>query len=235
MSDRRRQRVEFIAVEIKLRQRRQVGYLRRQRGEPVVPDEQRSQRAERAADSRRYRWLGSAAAAVVLAVVAVAFVYWRTPATAPSADRPSIAVLPFTIGSADTDQGYLSEGLAEDLTTNLSRFGELFVVAHQSAKQFKDKPFEGGQIGRELGVRYLLTGSIRRDASRVRITAQLVNAATAHQLWAETYDREISDFFAIQDEVTQRIREAIELCLEVEGEPEQSLEFIGIQRVTIAA
>src|SRR3954452_1839669 len=163
------------------------------------------QRAERAADSRRYRWLGSAAAAIVLAVVALAFVYWRTPGTAPSADRPSIAVLPFTIGSADTDQGYLSEGLAEDLTTNLSRFGELFVVAHQSAKQFKDKPFEGGQIGRELGVRYLLTGSIRRDASRVRITAQLVNAATAHQLWAETYDREISDFFAIQDEVTQRI------------------------------
>src|SRR5436309_319428 len=134
---------------------------------------------------RRYRWLRSAAAAIVLAVVAVAFVYWRTPATAPSADRPSIAVLPFTIGSADTDQGYLSEGLAEDLTTNLSRFGELFVVAHQSAKQFKDKPFDASQVGRELGVRYLLTGNVRRDASRVRITAQLVNAATAHQLWTE--------------------------------------------------
>ena len=163
------------------------------------------QRAERAADLRRYLRLGSAAAAIVLAVVAVAFVDWRTPATAPSADRPSIAVLPFTVSSADTDQGYLSEGLSEDLTTNLSRFGELFVVAHQSAKHFKDKPFDAGQVGRELGVRYLLTGNVRRDASRVRITAQLVNAATAHQLWAESYDREISDFFAIQDEVTQRI------------------------------
>jgi adenylate cyclase len=164
-----------------------------------------SERAEQTGFPRWYLRLGAAAAITVLAVVAVAFMYWRTLASVAPTDRPSIAVLSFTVSSTDPDQGYLSEGLSEDLTTNLSRFGELFVVAHQSAKHFKDKPFDAGKIGRELGVRYLLTGSVRRDAARVRISAQLVNAATAHQLWAESYDREVAEFFAIQDEVTQRI------------------------------
>jgi len=158
---------------------------------------------ERTAATRRSLRLGSAAAMILLAVVAVAFASWRAPPNLPPADRPSIAVLPFAVAGGDAGQGHLSEGLSEDLTTNLSRFGDLFVVAHQSAKHFKDKPFDAGRIGRELGVRYLLTGSVRREAARVRLTAQLVNAATAHQLWAETYDRQFADVFAIQDEVTR--------------------------------
>jgi adenylate cyclase len=163
------------------------------------------QRARQTISSRSYSRPGFAGALILLALAAAGFFYWRALSSVILPDRPSIAVLPFAVSSIDTAQSYLNEGISEDLTTNLSRFGELFVIAHQSAKNFNGRPFDAGQIGRELGVRYLLTGSIRRDASRVRITAQLVNAATARQLWAENYDRDIADYFAIQDEVTHRI------------------------------
>jgi TolB-like protein/Tfp pilus assembly protein PilF len=120
-------------------------------------------------------------------------------------DRPSIAVLPFFNMSGDPDQDYFSDGISEDLTTMLSKFAGLLVIARNSAFQFKGRHVDMKHIGRELGVRYLLEGSVRRDAQRVRITAQLIDAATARHLWAETYDRELADVFAVQDDVARRI------------------------------
>jgi adenylate cyclase len=123
--------------------------------------------------------------------------------TAP--DRPSIAVLPFANMSGEPDQEYFSDGISEDLTTMLSKFGQLLVIARNSAFQYKNRYVDVKQIGRELGVRYLLEGSVRRDANRVRITAQLIETARAEHLWADTYDRELAEIFAVQDEVSRKI------------------------------
>lgn len=148
--------------------------------------------------------------AVVVLAIAAAAVSWRLHAAGPATpDSPSVAVLPFAESGAGSDGGYLSEGLAEDLTANLSRFRELFVVAHESARTFRNKPFVAEEIGRALGARYLITGSVRRDGSRVRITAHLTDAATAHEIWAESYDRETADYFTIQQEATQQIVAAL--------------------------
>jgi adenylate cyclase len=123
----------------------------------------------------------------------------------PFPDRPSIAVLPFTNMSGDPQQDYFSDGITEDLTTRLSKFGDLFVIACHSAFRYKATSVDVRQIGHELGVRYLLLGSVRRDAARIRITAQLVHTGTGHQVWAEQYDRELTGIFGVQDEVTQKI------------------------------
>jgi adenylate cyclase len=123
----------------------------------------------------------------------------------PLPDRPSIAVLPFTNRSGDTEQDYFADGISEDLITSLSKFAGLFVIARHSAFRYRGTELDVRQIGRELGVRYLLVGSVRRDAGRVRITAQLVDAGTTAQLWAEHYDRELTGIFTVQDEVTQKI------------------------------
>jgi adenylate cyclase len=120
-------------------------------------------------------------------------------------ERPSVAVLPFANMSSDPDQDYFSDGISEDLTTMLSKFGELLVIARNSAFQYKGRFVDVKQIGRELGVRYLLEGSVRRDAKRVRITAQLIETAQAKHLWAETYDRELAEVFTLQDEVARKI------------------------------
>jgi len=120
-------------------------------------------------------------------------------------DRPSIAVLPFSNMSGDPEQDYFSDGMSEDVIISLSKFRELFVIAHHSALSYKRQPFDAKSIGRELGVGYLLIGSVRRDAVRLRITVQLVDAATSHQLWAEHYDCALSDLFSVQDQVTRRI------------------------------
>ncbi len=126
-------------------------------------------------------------------------------AALPLPDRPSIAVLPFTNRSGDAQQDYFADGISEDLITNLSKFAGLFVIARHSAFRYRGTDLDVRQIGRELGVRYLLVGSVRRDAERIRITAQLVDAETTAQLWAEYYDRELTGIFAVQDEVTQKI------------------------------
>jgi TolB-like protein/Tfp pilus assembly protein PilF len=123
----------------------------------------------------------------------------------PFPDQPSIAVLPFTNMSGDLQQDYFSDGITEDLTTRLSKFGDLFVIACQSALRYKGTGLDARQIGHELGVRYLLIGSVRRDAARIRITAQLVHTGTGAQVWAEHYDRELTGIFTVQDEVTQKI------------------------------
>ena len=121
------------------------------------------------------------------------------------AERPSIAVLAFTNMSGDPDQEYFSDGITEDIITGLSRFSELFVIARNSSFQYKGKSVDMRQVGRELGVRYVLEGSIRRAGDRVRISAQLIDAVTGAHRWAERYDRKLEDVFAVQDEVSRTI------------------------------
>ena len=118
---------------------------------------------------------------------------------------PSIAVLPFENMGGDPEQDYFADGLAEDLITELARFQELRVVARNSSFTYKGKATNVRQVGEELGVRYVLEGSVRKTGNRVRITAQLIEAASDKHLWAERYDRDMDDLFVVQDEVTQRI------------------------------
>src|SRR5258707_1498617 len=119
--------------------------------------------------------------------------------------RGSVAVLPFANLSGDPQQDYRSDGITEDITTELSRFSELLVIGRNSAFQYKGKAVDLRQIGRELDARYLLEGSVRRSGDRIRITAQLIDAATGAHRWAERYDRELHDVFAVQDEVARAI------------------------------
>jgi TolB-like protein/Flp pilus assembly protein TadD len=123
----------------------------------------------------------------------------------PLPDKPSIAVLPFTNMSEDPKQEYFSDGITEEIITALSKVPYLFVIARNSTFTYKGKPVKVQHVGRELGVRYVLEGSVRKADDRVRITAQLVDASTGHHLWAERYDRELKDIFALQDEITMKI------------------------------
>jgi TolB-like protein len=123
----------------------------------------------------------------------------------PPPDRPSVAVLPFPNLSGDPQQDYFTDGISEDLVTSLSKFAGLFVIARHSSFRYRGTNLDVQRIGVELGVRYLLVGSVRHDAKRIRITAQLVNTASTEQLRAEHYDRELTGIFEIQDEVTQKI------------------------------
>ena len=127
----------------------------------------------------------------------------------PLPDKPSIAVLPFLNLSSDPQQDYFADGISEDITTELSRFNALFVIARNSAFTYKGRAVDVRAVARELGVRYLLEGSVRRADQRVRVTAQLIDAATGHHIWAEKYDRVLEDVFAMQEEVTQNIVGAI--------------------------
>ena len=156
----------------------------------------------------RKSWRRSAAAGafvLLLAVIAAVAWLWRQPAGLPLPDRPSIAVLPFINMGTDPQQDYFSDGITEDIITNLSKFSDLFVIARNSTFAYKGTSIEPRQIGRELGVRYLMQGSVRRQPDRLRITAQLVDATNSRQIFAEHYDRVPADVFAIQDEVTQKI------------------------------
>ncbi len=131
----------------------------------------------------------------------------RNPLALPN--EPSIAVLPFVNFSSDPEQDSFADGLTEDLITDLSRISGLFVIARNSAFAFKGKARDVREIAADLGVRYLLEGSARRAAGRVRINAQLVDAVSGNHLWAERFDRSLEDIFAVQDEVTGKIVEAL--------------------------
>ena len=135
----------------------------------------------------------------------------------PLPDKPSIAVLPFVNMSADPEQEYFSDGISEEIITALSKTPKLFVIARNSTFTYKGKPVKVQQVGRELGVKYVLEGSVRKSEDKVRITAQLVDATTGHHLWAERYDRDLKDIFALQDEITMKIITAMEVKL-TEGE-----------------
>ena len=134
---------------------------------------------------------------------------FRPPPSLPPQRRPSalpsIAVLPFTNMGGDPEYDYFADGLTEDLITELSRFQELRVIARNSVMTYKGKAVRVQEVGQDLGVRYVLEGSVRRAGARVRITAQLIEAASGHHLWAERFDRDLADIFDVQDEVTSRI------------------------------
>jgi len=123
----------------------------------------------------------------------------------PQRDLPSIAVLPFANMSGDADQEYFADGLTEDILTALTRFTQLKVIARNSTFVYKGRAVSIRDVARDLGVRYVVEGSVRRAGERIRVTAQLVEAATAAHLWAERYDRALTDIFALQDEITERI------------------------------
>jgi len=137
--------------------------------------------------------------------------------TAASPDKQSVAVLPFANMSSDPEQEYFSDGITEDLITDLSKLSGLFVISRNSVFLYKGKAVKPERVSQELGVQYVLEGSIRKANNRVRITAQLIDATTGHHLWAERYDRDLQDIFAVQDEVTRKIVTALEVKL-TEGE-----------------
>jgi adenylate cyclase len=135
----------------------------------------------------------------------------------PLPDKPSIAVLPFDNLSGDSSQDYFSDGITESIITALSNVSNLFVIARNSTFTYKGKPVKVQQVAEELGVRYVLEGSVQRSGDRVRITAQLIDAVKGHHLWAKNYDREFGDIFALQDEITDQVTVALKVKL-TEGE-----------------
>ncbi len=171
---------------------------------------------------------------ILVALVAAANVLWQFyPLLRPSRppvegvskekmalslpDKPSIAILPFVNMSGDPKQEFFSDGITEDIITALSKVPMLFVIARNSTFTYKGKPVEVKQISEELGVHYVMEGSVQMSANRVRITAQLIDALTGHHIWAERYDRDLKDIFALQDEVTRNILMAMQVKI-TEGE-----------------
>src|SRR5471030_1839459 len=141
----------------------------------------------------------------------------------PPLDRPAIAVLPFTNMSDETEQEYFSDGISEDIITGLSKLRWFYVIARNSSFIYKGKAVNVKRVASELGVRYVLEGSVRKGGNRVRITAQLIDAATGNHLWADRYDGDLTDIFALQDEITKKVVAAIEpKLLEAEGILSQS-------------
>ncbi len=149
--------------------------------------------------------------AVVISSVAV-------PRSELASSRPSIAVLPFANMSGDPEQEYFADGISEDIITGLSKLHWFFVIARNSSFIYKGKAVDVKRVARELGVRYVLEGSVRKGGNRVRITAQLIDAATSNHIWADRYDGDLTDIFALQDEITEKVVAAIEpKLLEAEG------------------
>src|SRR5262249_21374391 len=139
--------------------------------------------------------------------------YFSSAPGLPLPLKPSIAVLPFVNMSEDPQQEYFSDGMTDTLITDLSKLAGLFVIARTSTFVYKGKAIKPQQVGQELGVRYVLEGSVQKAEARVRINAQLVDATTGQHLWAERYDRELKDIFALQDELAQRIVGALQVKL----------------------
>src|ERR1700730_13473180 len=131
----------------------------------------------------------------------------------PLPNIPSIAVLPFTNMSDDREQEYFSDGITDDLISALSRLPDLFVIARTSTFTYKGKAAKVQDVSRELGVKYILEGSVRKEADQVRITAQLVDATTGDHIWAESYDRPLREIFSLQDEIVRKIVTTLKLQL----------------------
>ena len=187
------------------------------------------------------RWLIAAVAVVVLLLAGGGMLWWQTlapvvePASVermafPLPDKPSIAVLPFANISDDPDQEYFADGMTDDLITDLSKISGLFVIARNSSFSYKGQQVKVRQVAEDLGVRYVLEGSVRRAGNEVRINAQLIDATTGGHLWAERYDRNYADIFDLQDEVIGRIVSAMAVQLtdaeqhQVERKPTDNLE-----------
>ena len=179
---------------------------------------------EKKLKSRKSRYFAFGAIGLIILVVGIFFLwnnYFGTkiePASVekmayPLPDKPSIAVLPFDNLSGDPEQEYFSDGLAEEIITAFSKVPGIYVIARNSSFTYKDKPTKVQQIAEELNIRYILEGSVRKDDDKVRITAQLIDALSGHHLWADRYDRKLKDLFAIQDEITMKILNAMEVNL----------------------
>ncbi len=176
------------------------------------------------AAKRSLRWPLVAAGLAVLAIVA-GIAFWQRPwepreepaseanMAFPLPDKPSIAVLPFNNMSDDASQDYFADGMTEDLITDLSKISGLFVIARNSSFSYKGQQVKVRQVAEELGVRYVLEGSVRRAGDEVRINAQLIDAMTGGHLWAERYDGTLEDIFDLQDQVTEQIVAALAISL----------------------
>jgi adenylate cyclase len=158
--------------------------------------------------------IGAAAVLILAAVIGIWQFYERRPTVEPVSkekmafplpEKPSIAVLPFDNIGGDAEQEYFSDGLAENIITQLSQIHSLFVISRNSSFTYKGKPVKVNQVAEELGVKYVLEGSVQQAENRIRVTAQLIDAITGRHLWADRYDRELKDIFAIQDEITRSI------------------------------
>jgi TolB-like protein len=195
----------------------------------IVPQESKTpatpSRKEKVRLLKRWQW---AALAIVLIVAALAI--WRAYFYSPSGrvasvekmafplpNEPSIAVLPFVNMTDDPKQEFFSDGITEEIITALSKVRHLFVISRQSTFYYKGKPVKVKQVSEELGVRYVLEGSVRKEGDRVRITTQLIDAVRGHHLWADRYDRKLKSIFALQDEITLKIVNALQVKL-TEGE-----------------
>ncbi len=202
----------------------------------VLPDTETPGRVVVATSAklRRWKWPAMVAAVAVLAMLVAGyfdvFPIRRVPPenqavseaglAVPLPGKPSIAVLPFKNLSDDPEQEYFADGMTEDLITDLSKISGLFVIARNSSFAYKDRSPDARQVAQELGVRYLLEGSIRRSADRLRINAQLIDATTGGHLWAERYDEALDEVFALQDRVIRRIVSSLEVTL-TDGDVQQ--------------
>ena len=189
---------------------------------------------EPAAKTTRFKMPAAFAIAMILvASVALLWMFYpRPPSKSPTTevqtalpllDKATIAVLPFDNMSDDPEQGYFGDGISEDLITDLSKIPDLLVISRLSSFTYKNKNLKVQQIAEELGVRYLLEGSVRKAENRVRINAQLIDATSGHHLWAERYDGDISDIFSLQDQITRKIAAslAVTLTQEDKNQPAQ--------------
>ncbi len=200
-----------------------ISSLKEKNAEPDKPDSEEPEvpvpplERRRTLLPQRYRWV-TLMAAIVVALGAITLAIWKTylnpdPSDVasiekmafPLPDKPSIAVLPFVNMSEDPKQEFLCDGMTEEIITALTKVRDLFVISRQSTFSYKGKPVKVDQVSEELGVRYVLEGSVRRSGDRVRITVQLIDAVTGNHLWAERYERDLKDLFALQDEITVKI------------------------------
>jgi adenylate cyclase len=163
-------------------------------------------------------WIALAAVFVAVIGIGIWQFYTRRPTVEPASvekmayplpEKPSIAVLPFDNMSGDPNQEYFSDGITEQIITGLSNVPKLFVISRSATFTYKEKPVKPKQVAEELGVQYVLEGSIQRSGDRIRINAQLIDALAGHHLWAEHYDRELKDIFALQDEISIKIMTAM--------------------------
>jgi adenylate cyclase len=187
---------------------------------PVILSQSKDHQSRRAATAYRFWMVGSVSGLLLIVGTLVAIRYLTHPPLIPQRsslvtqevqpplplpDKPSIVVLPFVNLSEDPKQEYFSDGITEDLTSDLSQLSNLFVIARNSAFIYKGKAVKVQDVSRELGVRYVLEGSVRKADDQVRISAQLIDATTGSHQWAERYDRPLKDIFALQDEIVQKI------------------------------
>jgi TolB-like protein/class 3 adenylate cyclase len=181
-------------------------------------------RVIQAKDALKQKWRRVALMIAVVVVVAVAFGIWQfytgRPTEEPASkermayslpDKPSIVVLPFDNLSKESGQDYLVDGITDQIITGLSMISDMFVIAKETSLSYKNKDVEIRQISEELGVQYVLEGSIQVAGSRIRITAQLIDALSGHHVWSERYDRELQDIFALQDDIMIKITQAMQM------------------------